>query len=408
MPAPWRRRRSSHGDVHFAGEAQGGRRPSRSTTIWKWLGLRVVHCGTDLYSRISGSPPGARPEPRRPAGSTYHSVTGPTDASETRRSVPPAARGHTAAMAASPSPRRPLQAQGHGQGKPKPKLDRYRAKRDFRRTPEPSGGGRKAAGRDGGRFVVQEHDATRLHWDLRLERDGVLVSWAIPNGIPMSPKENRKAVHVEDHPLDYIDFEGVIPEGYGAGTVKLWDTGTYELEKWQPKKVIVTFHGNRLNGKYALFQAGSPKDWMIHRMDPPADPEREPMPAHLVPMLAKLGIAARAGRRLRLRDQVGRHQGARLLRARPVPHREPQPQRHHRAVPGAAPARPPARLARRDPRRRDRRLRRAGPAELRAPPAPHAPDPRSGHQAAREGDPGALRAVRRALPRGALGDGPPI
>ena len=79
--------------------------------------------------------------------------------------------------------------------------------------------------------MVQEHDATRLHWDLRLERDGVLVSWAIPNGIPMSPKENRKAVHVEDHPLDYIDFEGVIPEGYGAGTVKLWDTGTYELRE---------------------------------------------------------------------------------------------------------------------------------------------------------------------------------
>ena len=173
--------------------------------------------------------------------------------------------------------------------KPKPKLERYRAKRDFRSTPEPTGGKRKRSGKGDGRFVVQEHDATRLHWDLRLERDGVLVSWAIPNGIPMTPKENRLAVHVEDHPLDYIDFEGVIPEGYGAGTVKLWDTGTYELEKWQPKEVIVTFHGNRLNGKYVLFQTRSKKDWMIHRMDPPADPDREPMPAHLVPMLAKLG-----------------------------------------------------------------------------------------------------------------------
>jgi bifunctional non-homologous end joining protein LigD len=175
----------------------------------------------------------------------------------------------------------------------KAKLDRYKAKRDFRKTPEPSGAKRKAkrkrAPQGDGRFVVQEHDATRLHWDLRLERDGVLVSWAIPNGIPMSPKENRKAVHVEDHPLDYIDFEGVIPEGYGAGTVKLWDTGTYELEKWEPKKVIVDFHGERLQGKYALFEAGSKKDWMIHRMDPPADPGREPMPAHVVPMLAKLG-----------------------------------------------------------------------------------------------------------------------
>ena len=176
--------------------------------------------------------------------------------------------------------------------KTKAKLDPYEAKRDFRRTPEPSGARkrrRKEAARADHRFVVQEHDATRLHWDLRLERDGVLVSWAIPNGIPMSPKDNRLAVHVEDHPLDYIDFEGVIPEGYGAGTVRLWDTGTYDVEKWQPKEVIVTFHGNRLNGKYVLFQTRSKKDWMIHRMDPPADPDREPMPAHLVPMLAKLG-----------------------------------------------------------------------------------------------------------------------
>jgi bifunctional non-homologous end joining protein LigD len=188
-------------------------------------------------------------------------------------------------MAAKPQPKSRPKPSGKG----KAKLAPYRAKRDFRRTPEPAGGKRKRAAPQAGRFVVQEHDATRLHWDLRLERDGVLVSWAVPNGIPMSPKENRKAVHVEDHPLDYIDFEGVIPAGYGAGTVKLWDTGTYELEKWQPKKIIVTFHGNRLNGKYALFEAGSPKDWMIHRMDPPADPEREPMPAHLVPMLAKLG-----------------------------------------------------------------------------------------------------------------------
>jgi bifunctional non-homologous end joining protein LigD len=167
------------------------------------------------------------------------------------------------------------------------KLGTYRAKRDFRRTPEPQGGKR---GGGAGRFVVQEHDATRLHWDLRLEHDGALVSWAIPNGIPQSPKENRMAVHVEDHPLDYIDFEGEIPEGsYGAGTVRIWDTGTYELEKWEPKKVIVVFHGERLKGRYALFQTRSAKDWMIHRMDPPADPTREPMPARIVPMLAKLG-----------------------------------------------------------------------------------------------------------------------
>jgi len=168
------------------------------------------------------------------------------------------------------------------------KLGTYRAKRDFRRTPEPKGGKRKKG--TAGRFVVQEHDATRLHWDLRLERDGTLVSWAIPNGIPMSPKENRMAVHVEDHPLDYIDFEGEIPEGnYGAGAVRIWDSGTYDLEKWEPKKVIVVFHGERLQGRYALFQTRSEKDWMIHRMDPPADPTREPMPERVVPMLAKPG-----------------------------------------------------------------------------------------------------------------------
>jgi bifunctional non-homologous end joining protein LigD len=168
------------------------------------------------------------------------------------------------------------------------KLKNYRAKRDFRRTPEPKGRARESAA--AGRFVVQEHDATRLHWDLRLERDGTLVSWAIPNGIPDTPKENRLAVHVEDHPLDYIDFEGEIPEGnYGAGTVRIWDTGTYEVEKWEPKKIMVTFHGERLQGRYALFQTRSEKDWMIHRMDPPADPDREPMPERILPMLAKLG-----------------------------------------------------------------------------------------------------------------------
>ncbi len=192
-------------------------------------------------------------------------------------------------MAAKPQSKRSAKPRAPTKAKAPPKLAPYRAKRDFRRTPEPTGGDRREATGGDGRFVVQEHDATRLHWDLRLERDGVLASWAIPNGIPMSPRENRKAVHVEDHPLDYIDFEGVIPEGYGAGTVKLWDSGTYELEKWEPQKVIVTFHGNRLTGRYALFEAGSTKDWMIHRMDPAADSEREPMPAHLVPMLARLG-----------------------------------------------------------------------------------------------------------------------
>ncbi|HEX8054063.1 MAG TPA: DNA ligase D [Thermoleophilaceae bacterium] len=174
------------------------------------------------------------------------------------------------------------------------KLATYKDKRDFGKTKEPAGGRRKKAAK-APRFVVQEHHARRLHWDLRLERDGVLASWAIPNGIPQDPKQNRKAVHTEDHPIEYIDFEGEIPKGeYGGGTMKVWDTGTYEAEKFRDDEVIVTFHGERLTGKYVLFRAGKDeKDWMIHRMDPPADPDREPMPERLVPMLATAGALPR-------------------------------------------------------------------------------------------------------------------
>jgi bifunctional non-homologous end joining protein LigD len=167
--------------------------------------------------------------------------------------------------------------------------------------PEPSGSGRPAkrgaakarrssAGAQTARFVVHEHHATRLHWDLRLERDGALACWAIPNGIPDDPKHNRKAIHVEDHPLDYLDFEGEIPRGqYGAGEVSVWDRGTYECEKWREDEAIVVFAGERLRGRYALFQAGrSQKDWMIHRMDPPIDASAEPMPEFVQPMLARL------------------------------------------------------------------------------------------------------------------------
>ncbi len=174
------------------------------------------------------------------------------------------------------------------------KLHTYRAKRDFRATPEPAG---DAAGRDEmARFVIQEHHATRLHWDLRLEHDGVLASWAIPNGIPADPSDNRLAVHTEDHPLEYLDFHGDIPAGeYGAGSMTIWDHGTFETHLWDDKKVEITFHGERLSGRYGLFpigqrgREGSEKDWMIHRMDPPADPDREAMPERILPMLAGSG-----------------------------------------------------------------------------------------------------------------------
>ncbi len=166
------------------------------------------------------------------------------------------------------------------------KLRKYRAKRDFEATPEPSAADASAG--EAQRFVVHEHHARRLHWDLRLERDGVLVSWAVPRGIPPDPKRNHLAVHVEDHPLSYIDFAGEIPKGnYGAGQVKIWDSGTYECHKFRDGEVMVTLHGEQVEGKYVLFRTKG-DDWMIHRMDPPADPGREPMPERLKPMLARL------------------------------------------------------------------------------------------------------------------------
>ena len=175
------------------------------------------------------------------------------------------------------------------------KLETYRKKRSAAKTPEPMGGA--AAEADQARFVIQEHHATRLHWDLRLERGGVLVSFAIPNGLPPDPGVNRMAVHTEDHPLEYLDFHGEIPKGeYGAGSMTIWDHGTYECLKWEPKKIEVALHGEEglAQGKYALFQTKG-RDWMIHRMDPPADPAREPMPERIVPMLATLATEAPEG-----------------------------------------------------------------------------------------------------------------
>jgi bifunctional non-homologous end joining protein LigD len=172
------------------------------------------------------------------------------------------------------------------------KLRAYKAKRDFQETPEPAGLEAKPEGEALPRFVIQEHHARRLHWDFRLERNDVLVSWALPRGVPEDPKRNHLAVHVEDHPLEYADFEGEIPKGsYGAGQVKIWDSGTYETHKWRmdgPKaEVMVTLHGDRLKGRYVLFQTDG-DNWMIHRMSPPENPDREPMPDRIVPMLAKL------------------------------------------------------------------------------------------------------------------------
>ena len=137
------------------------------------------------------------------------------------------------------------------------KLARYRDKRDFARTPEPSGA-RRGAAHGGLQFVVQKHDATRLHYDFRLEHDGVLKSWAVPKEPSLNPKDRRLAVQVEDHPLDYGGFEGEIPEGqYGAGSVVIWDRG-----HWQPLgdtdeglkdgKLDFELEGRRLKGRFTL------------------------------------------------------------------------------------------------------------------------------------------------------------
>jgi bifunctional non-homologous end joining protein LigD len=145
--------------------------------------------------------------------------------------------------------------------------------------------------------VIQEHHATALHWDLRLEHDGVGVSWAVPKGLPADPKAKGLAVHTEDHPLSYFSFEGDIPKGeYGGGHVSIWDSGTYDLLEWADDKVKFHLHGKRAEGEYVLFQTGGRdgRNWMIRKLDPPPA-DWEPMPDNVAPMLAKTAGAAPRG-----------------------------------------------------------------------------------------------------------------
>ncbi|WP_191834605.1 ATP-dependent DNA ligase [Gordonia ajococcus] len=181
-------------------------------------------------------------------------------------------------------------------------LREYRRKRDESKTPEPFGDENhrqrlresedevdedhpESAPR-APIFVIQEHHARRLHYDFRLEHDGVLVSWAVPKNLPTDPDQNRLAVQTEDHPMDYADFEGDIPAGeYGGGHVSIWEKGTFELEKWRDKEVIVRLHGERLQGRYALIRTGD-KNWLAHLM---TDEPRPIVPDSLTdprPMLA--------------------------------------------------------------------------------------------------------------------------
>ncbi|WP_404314482.1 ATP-dependent DNA ligase [Prescottella equi] len=165
-------------------------------------------------------------------------------------------------------------------------LTEYRRKRDADRTPEPIPQ-TAAEGGEGNSFVIQEHHARRLHYDFRLERDGVMVSWAVPRGLPTSSKENRLAVHTEDHPLEYASFAGSIPKGeYGGGTVSIWDAGTYEPEKWRDDEVIVRLSGQRAQGRYALIRTEGDQ-WLMHLMKD--DGGATDLPRGLAPMLATAG-----------------------------------------------------------------------------------------------------------------------
>ena len=158
------------------------------------------------------------------------------------------------------------------------RLKEYQEKRDFKVTPEPRGG----RGR-GNRFVIQKHDASSLHYDFRLEADGVLKSWAVPKGPSTDPSQKRLAVPTEDHPVDYLEFEGVIPEDeYGAGTVLVWDTGTYRNESTdddgepmavadavESGRVSVSLDGHKITGGYSLVRTGKGTDarWLMVKKD---------------------------------------------------------------------------------------------------------------------------------------------
>ena len=176
------------------------------------------------------------------------------------------------------------------------KLSEYRRKRDPKRTPEPFASRKRAKAPI---FVVQRHDARRLHYDFRLERDGALASWAVPNGVPLEPGRRHLAVHVEDHPLDYATFEGEIPKGnYGAGTVEIWDKGTYELlEEKRNGGLTVRLKGKRLKGTWTLVPAklsGDPKNWLlIRKHDEHAQPRGDRR--EYAPMLATLASEVPSG-----------------------------------------------------------------------------------------------------------------
>jgi DNA ligase D-like protein (predicted 3'-phosphoesterase) len=176
-------------------------------------------------------------------------------------------------------------------------LREYRRRRDPERTPEPVPAQDPPAEPGGDRFVIQEHHARRLHYDVRLERDGVLVSFAVPKNLPAQSGETRLAVHTEDHPLEYLTFHGEIPKGeYGAGSMTIWDSGRYETEKWNDNEIAVTLHGERTQGRFVFFCHGEGRDWMVRRRAAARPDAASPSPTGAV----HAPVVTVEGRRLKL------------------------------------------------------------------------------------------------------------
>ena len=208
---------------------------------------KAEECSTDQLKEV------------RIASSPVDSVAGVKDSPKAGGAVPQRARSKKAEP--------PAEGDRPPQPAAKQVLEDYHKKRNFSVTVEPEGAGTTKEG-GGNYFVVQEHHARRLHFDLRLEREGVLKSWAVPKGMPEVPGEKHLAVAVEDHPLDYGHFEGTIPEGqYGAGTVSIWDNGTYDTKHWDPDKIEITFHGQRMTGPYVLvrFKRAGKNEWLLFK-----------------------------------------------------------------------------------------------------------------------------------------------
>jgi DNA ligase D-like protein (predicted 3'-phosphoesterase) len=168
---------------------------------------------------------------------------------------------------------------------PKEELEKYRQKRDFNKTPEPIS--KKGKESNGSIFVVQEHHASHLHYDFRLEMNGTLKSWAIPKGPSLNPADKRLAIPTEDHPLEYADFEGEIPaDEYGGGQVYIWDKGTYKnlkkddiIECYQQGKIEIDLAGSKLKGKFVLMKMKDKQMWLLIKMKDKDNSKNQKMPS---------------------------------------------------------------------------------------------------------------------------------